>query len=253
MIKTIIIDDEKNATKALEIAINEYCPQIEIIGIANSALDGIKEIQLKSPDLVFTDIEMPQMSGIELIEQFPNRKFDVIFVTAYNQYAVKAFKVAAVDYLLKPINIMELVQAVNKLADKKPIDAEEHNYSMARLKAALSGKLAIPASKGFEYLPLQEIIRIEADGSYSKIITIDNKTRMVSKNLKSFEEILIDDGFYRVHKSHLINLKYIKRFVPEKDGGFIEMTDNSVVLISREVKKDLSLTINKFTLNFKNL
>lgn len=247
MIKAIIIDDEKKAVRALESAINEYCTQVEIVGMAYSALEGIKEIQLKNPDLVFVDIEMPIMSGIELIEQFANRKFEVVFVTAYNQYAVKAFKVCAIDYLLKPLNIMELINAVQKITDKKEKQAENPTHiPIEKLKIALSGKLAIPTTNGSEYININEIIRIEADGSYSKVYTTDGKMRLVTKNLKSFEDSLEGESFFRTHKSHLINIEHIKKYSPVKDGGYIEMIDDSEILVARSVKTILVELINKY-------
>ena len=248
MIKTIIIDDEKNAVKALEVALKEFCPQTEIVGMAYSALDGIKEIQMKNPDLVFVDIEMPNMTGLELIEQFENRKFDVIFVTAYNQYAVKAFKVCAADYLLKPINIMELINAVKRIADRKEKSSEAIPLIQTeKLKIALSGKLSLPTANGSEYIVIKDIVRIEADGSYSKVYTIDKKMRLVSKNLKSFEDSLEGESFFRTHKSHLINIEHIIKYSPVKDGGFIEMADGSEILVARSVKNILAELINKYT------
>ncbi len=248
MIRAIIIDDEKKAIRALEAALNEYCTQIEIVGMANSALEGIKEIQLKNPDLVFVDIEMPIMSGIELIEQFVNRKFEVIFVTAYNQYAIKAFKVSAIDYLLKPLNIMELINAVRKISDKKEKQPEKPTpIPIEKLKIALSGKLALPTANGSEYVNITEIIRVEADGSYSKVFTTDGKMRLVTKNLKSFEDSLDGESFFRTHKSHMINIEHIKKYNPVKNGGFIEMADGSEILVARSVKTILVELINKYT------
>lgn len=245
--RAIIIDDERNAITALEIAIKDYCPEIEIIGTAQSAIDGIKEIQLKQPELVFTDIEMPNMTGLELIESFSDRNFEVIFVTAYNQYAIKAFKVNAIDYLLKPINIIELINSVKKIKareGKKNIS----NSQVEKLKIALSGKLSIPISTGSEYLNIHEIIRIEADGSYVNIYSSDSKVRCVTKNLKSFEESLEDESFFRCHKSHLINLKHIAKYSPVKDGGYIEMTDKSIIPVSRDLKNELFQLIKKYTI-----
>jgi two-component system, LytTR family, response regulator len=247
MIRTIIIDDEKNAIKALEVALTDFCPQIEIVGMACSPLEGIKEIQLKNPDLVFVDIEMPTMSGIELIEQFVNRKFEVIFVTAYNQYAVKAFKVCATDYLLKPLNIMELINAVRKITDRKEKPEEAWpDLQTEKLKMALSGKLSLPTANGSEYINIKDIIRIEADGSYSKVFTNDKKMRLVTKNLKSFEESLEGESFFRIHKSHMINIEHIKKYSPVKDGGTIEMADESEIPVARSVKTALAELINKY-------
>ncbi|MES2593070.1 MAG: LytTR family DNA-binding domain-containing protein [Bacteroidota bacterium] len=245
MLRAVIIDDEKNAVTAMEIAIKEYCPGVEIVGTALSAKDGIKEIQNKNPDLVFVDIEMPQMTGLEMVEQFEHRKFQVIFVTAYNQFAIKAFKVNATDYLLKPINIIELINAINRISDRiaKPaISAIQEE----KIKTALSGKLTIPTATGSEYINIKDIIRIEADGSYSKVFSNDGKMRFVTKNLKSLENSLEGESFFRCHNSHLINVEYIKKYNPAKDKGIIEMTDESSIPVARSVKMDLAELIKKY-------
>jgi two-component system LytT family response regulator len=245
MLKAIIIDDEKNAVTAMEIAIKEYCPDVEIVGVAYAAKEGIKIIQNTNPDIVFVDIEMPQMTGLEMIEQLGSRNFDVIFVTAYNQFAVKAFKVNAIDYLLKPINILELINAVKKIIDRKARETSESSPT-DKIKKILSGKLSIPTASGSEYLNIREIVRIEADGSYSKVYTTDAKCRMVTKNLKSLEGALEGEPFFRCHNSHLINIEFIKKFIPTKDKGSLEMTDGSNVPVARSIKTELAELIKKF-------
>ena len=247
MLKAILIDDEKNAVTAMEIAIKEYCPEIEIVGTALSAKDGIREIQNKNPDIVFVDIEMPQMTGLEMIEQFGDRKFEVVFVTAYNQFAIKAFKVNAIDYLLKPINIVELINAVKKIAGRIQSKNSPTFLPEEKLKRALSGKLTLPTATGSEYLNIKDILRIEADGSYSRVYTTDNKTRLVTKNLKSLETSLEGESFFRCHNSHLINVEYIKKFIPTKDKGLIEMSDDSMIPVARSVKFELAELIRKYT------
>jgi two-component system LytT family response regulator len=245
MLRAIIIDDEKNAVTAMEIAIQDYCPDVEIVGTALSAKEGIKEIQNKNPDLVFVDIEMPQMSGLEMIEQFGKRDFEVVFVTAYNQFAVKAFKVDATDYLLKPINILELINAIKKIQER--IQKNESVIAPTqKIKTALSGKLTLPTANGSEYINIKEVVRIEADGSYSKVFTIDGKMRLVTKNLKSLETSLDGESFFRCHNSHLINVEYIKKFTPTKDKGFLEMIDESDIPVARSVKTELVELIKKY-------
>ncbi len=246
MLKAVIIDDEKNAVTAMEIAIKEYCPEVEIIGTAFSAKDGIKEIQNKNPDIVFVDIEMPQMTGLEMIEQFGSRKFEVIFVTAYNQFAIKAFKVNALDYLLKPINIVELINAIKKIANRIEEKQATSQAQGEKLKMALAGKLTLPTATGSEYINIRDILRIEADGSYSKVYCVDNKMKLVTKNLKSLELSLEGESFFRCHNSHFINLQYIKKYTPTKDKGFIEMTDNSIIPVARSVKIELAELIKKY-------
>ena len=239
MIKAVIIDDEKSAVISIELALTEYCPTIEVVGKSYSAREGIKEIESKNPDLVFLDIQMPHMTGIELLEQIGHRNFEVIFVTAFNEYAIKAFKLNAIDYLLKPISIPELVKAVNKVSGNtdKLITS---NDKLDRLKATLSGKVGLPFSSGTEFIKISDIIRIEADGSYCKVITIDGKIRLISRNLKEMQTSLEGESFYRTHKSHLINLEHIKKYSPLKDGGLIEMADGAKIEIARGNKAEFS-------------
>ena len=239
MIKAVIIDDEKSAVISIELALKEYCPTVEVVGKSFSAKDGIKEIETKKPDLVFLDIQMPHMTGIELLEQIDQRNFDVIFVTAFNEYAVKAFKLNAIDYLLKPISIPELIKAVNKVGGNKD-NQSTANDKLDRLKAALSGKVGLPFSSGTEFIKISDIIRIEADGSYCKVITMDGKTRLISRNLKEMQTSLEEESFYRSHKSHLINLEHINKYSPLKDGGLIEMADGAKIEIARGNKAEFS-------------
>ena len=247
MIKAVIIDDEKQAVLTLESALREFCPQVEIVGTANSAFEGMKIIQTTKPMLVFLDIEMPIMTGIEMIEKISDRQFEVVFVTSYNQYAVRAFKVSAIDYILKPINIIELINAVNKVSERKNIISKSiFSEQDEKLKNIFSGKIGISTLEGTEYVLISDIILFEADGSYTKIYTKDGSKRLVSKNLKHFETILIEDNFYRVHKSFLINIAYIKKYAPSKDGGTIEMVNGSTILVARSTKSLLSDILNKY-------
>ncbi len=242
MIKAVIIDDENSALISLELALKEYCPTVEVVGKSNVAKDGIEEIKIKSPDLVFLDIQMPHMTGIELLEKVGIRNFDVIFVTVYDTFAIKAFKLNAVDYLLKPISIPELIKAVNKVAENRK-DPLESAQRMDRIRASLSGKVGLPFSSGTEYVKIADIIRIEADGSYCKVITMDRKTRLISRNLKEMQGLFEEESFYRTHKSHLINLEHIKKYSPLKDGGLVEMADGANIEIARSNKAEFSLLL----------
>lgn len=239
MIRAVIIDDEKSAVTSIELTLKEYCPSVEVAGTATSAKDGMAQIEVHKPDLVFLDIQMPHMTGVELLEKIGHRDFDVIFVTAFNDYAVKAFKLNAIDYLLKPVSIPELIRAVNKVIEGKG-SRKELPEKMDRLKASLSGKVGLPFSSGTEFIKINEIIRIEADGSYCNVITTDGKTRLISRNLKEMQTALEGESFYRTHKSHLINLEHIKKYSPLKDGGLIEMADGTNIEIARGNKAEFS-------------
>ncbi len=242
MLNVVIIDDEPDAVRFIQGIIQEYCPNLAIAGTANSARDGVSVITQKKPDLVFLDVQMPHGSGFDLLSSFPEKSFDVIFITAFNHYAIQAIKFSAVDYILKPVNISEFIEAVSKVEQKRA-SREYHNidYSnlLENLKTPVPSKLAIPTNDGIEYLNTSEIIRIEADRSYSWFFLTDKKKYLVSRNLKEYQELLSDINFFRPHNSHLINLEHVKKFI-RHEGGYIEMTDGSNVPVSRG-KRDLFL------------
>lgn len=242
-IKTVIIDDEVDAVDFISSIIKEYCPSLEVTGKAFNVNEGVQEILDKKPELVLLDVEMPNGTGFDVLARFPEKSFEVIFITAFNHYAIKAIKYSAVDYILKPINITEFIEAVNKVVQKLPSDKGAGNDSfkvlIENLKTAKPSRLAIPTSDGMEYLNPREIVRIEADRSYSWFFLTGNRKILVSKNLREFQELLGDRDFFRSHNSHLINLKYVKKFI-RKEGGYIEMADGSMIPVSRN-KKDLFL------------
>lgn len=242
-LKTVIIDDEMDAVNFIHSIIREYCPALSVAGTANNAMEGIKVIRDSNPDLVLLDVEMPHGSGFDLLAQFPEKTFDVIFITAFNHYAIKAIKFSAVDYILKPININEFIVAIEKVAEKRSSPSlPNRNFEtlLENLNTASPGKLAIPTSEGMEYLSTKEIIRIEADRSYSWFFLTGKRKILVSKNLKEYQDLLNDRNFFRSHNSHLINLEHVKKYI-RADGGAIEMVDGSQVPISR-TRRDLFLT-----------
>jgi two-component system LytT family response regulator len=236
----VIVDDEADAVNFIRSIIGEYCPDLEIVGVANSAGEGVQMILKHHPDLVFLDVEMPHGSGFDLLARFPEKMFDVIFITAFNQYALRAIKFSAVDYILKPINISEFIEAVKKVTEKR-LQGFSRNTGyhelLENLKSTLPTRLAIPVSDGLEYLNAREIIRIEADRSYSRFYLVNKKTYLVSKNLKEYQDLLTHGNFFRPHHSHLINLEYVKKYV-RQEGGFIEMVDGAAVPLSR-LKREL--------------
>ena len=242
-LKTIIIDDEQNAVDFIFSIIGEYCPGLEVIGKAFNITEGVERIQELKPDLVFLDVEMPNGTGFDLLANFPEKNFDVVFITAFNHYAIRAIKFSAVDYILKPINISEFIEAVNRVIQKRADSTSRNNENfkilMENLKTSLPSRLAIPTSDGMEYLNPKDIVRIEADRSYTWFYLSPNRKILVSKHLKEFQELLSDRYFFRSHNSHLINLKYVRKYV-RRDGGYIEMQDGSEIPISRN-RKDLFL------------
>jgi len=240
-LKTIIIDDEPDAVDFISSIICEYCPGLEVAGKAYDISEGVQVIKDQLPDLVFLDVEMPHGTGFDLLANFPEKEFDVIFITAFNHYAIKAIKFSAVDYILKPINVNEFIEAVNKVMQKRSNTMFRGNENikalLENLRTAVPSRLAIPTSDGMEYLNPKEIIRIEADRSYSWFYLAGDRKILVSRNLKEFQVLLSDRHFFRPHNSYLINLKYVKKYV-RKEGGYIEMQDGSEIPVSRN-KKDL--------------
>ncbi len=242
-LRTIIVDDEPDAVDFIFSIIGEYCPDLEVVGKAHDVRDGISKINEIKPDLVFLDVEMPNGTGFDLLTHFPDKIFDVVFITAFNHYAIQAIKFSAVDYILKPININEFIDAVKKVIHKRSNNMFRGNENvkilLENLKSGLPSRLAIPTSDGMEYLNPKDIVRIEADRSYSWFYLSGNRKILVSKHLKEFQDLLSDRYFFRSHNSHLINLKYVRKYI-RKEGGYIEMQDGSEIPISRN-RKDLFL------------
>jgi two-component system LytT family response regulator len=242
-LKTIIVDDEQDAVNFISSIIGEYCPSLEVVAMANNIIQGISAINDKKPDLLFLDVEMPNGNGFDLLAQFPEKDFDVVFITAFNHYAIKAIKFSAVDYILKPININEFIEAVSRVIKKRSERHSQGNESikilMENLRTSPPSRMAIPTADGMEYLNPKDIIRIEADRSYSWFYLAGSRKILVSKHLKEFQELLSDRNFFRAHNSHLVNLKYVKKYI-RKEGGYIEMTDGAMIPVSRN-RKDLFL------------
>jgi two-component system, LytTR family, response regulator len=249
LLKTLIVDDEPDALNFIATLVREYCPALEVVGTAGTAREGIRKIIDAQPDLVFLDVEMPHGSGFDLLAEFPRKTFDVIFITAFNHYAIKAIKFSAVDYILKPININEFIQAVEKVVEKRstsPSRNENYTALLENLKNNVPSKLAIPTSDGMEYLNTRDIIRIEADRSYCWFFLRNQRKVLVSKNLKEYQELLNDRNFFRTHNSHLINMEHVRKYI-RHDGGAVEMEDGSQVPISRNRRELFLIHMGRMT------
>ncbi len=239
-IKAILIDDELNSLQNLERKLQEFCPDVDIVAVTQKPEDGLLLIRQHQPEVVFLDIEMPRMSGFRLLEELGEYDFNIIFTTAYNNYSIDAIRISAFDYLVKPIGIEDLQKAVERLAKPKGAQTKE---KIDILKKSLSDnrsqedKIAISTSEGIEFVPIKNILHIESKSNYSKIYLPEDKTIMVSKILKDFEEMLSSYNFLRIHNSHLINLNYIKKYI-RKHGGQVMLQDGTVIEISRRKKEE---------------
>jgi two-component system LytT family response regulator len=243
MITALLVDDEKKNRDSLKKLLTEYCPAVEVIGEAGSVEEAILFLRKQKPGLVFLDVEMPNGSGFDLLRQVDRIDFKIIFVTAHSHYAIKAIRFSAVDYLLKPVDTDDLIAAVKK-ASEENVNTEEHYKGLLNnLSTTTSYKLAIPIKDGFAFLAPDEIIRLQADGTYTHIYTSTEKYTG-TKNIKEYEQLLADQNFFRSHNSHLINLKHVKRF-SRLDGYFVHMSDSSVAEISRRKKEEFIEMMSK--------
>lgn len=241
MIKTLIIEDEQKSRDVLLKIIEKNCPQLTVVGTASSVAEGVSQIKALSPELVFLDITMPDGSGFDLLEQVQGYKFDLIFATASNNHAIRAFKYSACDYLLKPIDVEELKSAVTRIEKRKTEtpDMQNLNFLIQQLKRSDDNfqKITLPTGNAYEIINLKDIVRCEADGSYTYFYLTDKRKLMVSASLKHYEELLPEQDFIRVHHHNLINMNHVVRFLKE-DGGYAVMSDGSKIEISRR-KKDV--------------
>lgn len=243
-IKAIIVDDEQHCIDALQAMLQKKCPEVTILAGVNSVREARQLIDELQPDLVFLDVEMPHQNGFELLKLFDKVTFDVIFTTAYEQYALKAIKFNALDYLLKPFSVQELQEALRKYYERRM--QKQNNSSIAPLEVFLQNmktlqqtnkKIALPTINGLVFMPVQNIVRCESTGNYTKIFFTDKKQLLVSKPLKEFEELLTDVDFFRVHNSHLINLQQMESYL-QGEGGFALMSDGTQVEVSRRRKAE---------------
>lgn len=239
--KAVIIDDEAGSRNNLKFLLERFCPQVEVAGWANNVGEGLELIAKEAPDLVFLDIEMPEQDGFQLIEQLPTYdRPKIIFTTAYEQYAVKAFKVSAADYLLKPIDIDELKNTVERIDKER---AHSWKQALERFKDIAPKKLVIPHQSGITFLEENEIICLEANRNYTEIHTKKGKKIMVAKTLGDFEEMLTSNTFFRVHRSFIINLQALEQWV-SKEGGYLLMSNQLRVPLARNRREQFFKVIH---------
>lgn len=238
-LRAVIAEDEPRNVENLRKILENHCDDVEVVGTADSVKSAVDIIKKTNPHVLFLDIEMPPHKGFEVLEQFPTINFDVIFITAHEEYALQAIKFAALDYLLKPISIEEVKQSLKKVNRNRN---GQSNELAAILKEYLKdkentfSKIVIPSNDGYNVVDLTNIVYCEACDSYTKIHTDENKVHLISKPLKEYDELLSDKGFYRVHKSYLVNVNHIRKII-KGIGAAVIMSDNTNIPISMR-KKD---------------
>lgn len=239
--KAIIVDDELGARESLSKMLEKNCKNIQVVAKADNMMNAFVEITNHQPDLVFLDIEMPNGNAFDLLEKFKEINFNIIFVTAYDHYAIKAIKFSAIDYILKPVDPEELITAVSRFESQH----ETKNSLDKKFKTLLSNvkpenklkKVGIPDGDGLVFINLADIIRCDSDGNYTYFLLTSGKKIVASRTLGEYEQMFAEDNFFRVHRSHLINLEHVKKYI-KGEGGYVVMSDNSQVEVSRRNKNE---------------
>lgn len=248
MIKAILIDDEAKARRILEALLKEYCTDVEIVATAADVPSGVIAINQHKPDVLFLDVEMPGYTGFQLLDFFRDIDFDIVFTTAHSDYAVQAFRVSAIDFLLKPIQISELIAAVDKVRAKQGHNKERLTVLKENFKDNTVKKLALPVAEGLIFADTDTLTHLEADGAYTHFHFEDGKKVVVSKKIKEFEEALTQQSsFFRTHRSFIVNLKKIKQYV-KQEGGYVLLENDIQVPLARERKDEFLQVIERMSL-----
>ncbi len=232
-IRTVIVDDEPAAVEVIQMLLQEFSTDIQLEGTAKNGLEAVQLISRCKPDLVFLDVDMPVMNGFQVLEKFPGTNFEVIFTTGSSEHALKALKVKAIDYLLKPIDPADFILAVEQ-ARNQIVSGMKKNIATP----AAPSRIQLPAQNGIIFLDEQDIIHIEGQGSYCQVYTAKKEKILVSRNIGQLHEKLTEDLFFRCHNSHIINLGYVAKFL-HKDGYMVELKDGTLIDVSRRSKEKL--------------
>jgi two-component system LytT family response regulator len=250
-LKALVVDDEFNARSNLKLLLDEFCPEIEVIDTAESADDARRKIEETKPDVLFLDIAMPNEDGFALLKSIPNQNFSVVFTTAYNEFALKAFKANAIDYIEKPISIEDLQNATQKLvklhgSSEQRSSKELNEFIEEVIEPKALDRISIPTRDGYIILKNEEILHLEASDNYTMIYLENGKRHLSSKNIKIYEENLDKSVFYRIHKSHIINVKnHLKEF-SRSEGNVAILSSGKLVPVSRRKLTDFLTFINTF-------
>jgi two-component system LytT family response regulator len=242
----IIVDDEKHCRDVLALLLQKFCPQVQVLASCADGQAGVDAITLHRPDMVFLDIEMPGMNGFDMLEACRYTHFKLIFTTAYNEYAIKAIRHNALDYILKPVDKDELVQAVQRAAQERSSQPSNHIEGLIEYlnKQKAGDRIALPTLEGLQILQSEDIYYCESDGGYTRFFLNNGKVSLISKTLKEVEEVLESKGFCRIHNSYLINLRYVQKYV-RGDGGEVIMANGSNIPVSRNKKQDFLNLLEK--------
>ncbi|GAB2596840.1 LytR/AlgR family response regulator transcription factor [Spirosoma areae] len=241
MIRVILIDDEPNAVGLLALRLSQHCPQVEVVASCTNSHKGVQAILDYQPDVVFLDIEMPQMNGFQVLEAVAGVPFSLVFVTAYDKFALKAFRYSAVDYLLKPIDTQELIQAVQRVEKSQKTGPEQIGHLRGQLTNStktLPDRLALPYQNGVAFVDMKDILYCESDDNYTKFYLADGQHYLATKSMRDIQDLLEERDFLRIHRQYLINLNHIKKFV-KGEGNYVVMTNGQSIPVSRAQKDRL--------------
>ncbi len=247
-IRTILVDDENSSLIILKTLLEKHTPDVEIIGTAKNVEEAVNLINETKPDLVFLDINLPDGDGFLILEKAEYKDFKVIFSTAYDQYAIRAFEVSALHYLLKPIKPQDLKDAVNRYHQSEDLEWQNKMDVFNNALQQKQSRLVLPTSGGIHIIDINDIVRCESSNNYTTFYLADKHKIVVSKPINFYEAILSESHFCRLHNKHIVNLNYIKKYVKGR-GGYVELTDGSQVDVSEGRKKDFIEKLNQFTLN----
>jgi two-component system, LytTR family, response regulator len=240
MIKLIIIDDEEKVRETLEGLLSKYCPKITVVATADSVKTGIDAVKLHGPDIVLLDIQMPGGGGFEFLKQAAPFNFQLIFITAYQEHAIRAFKFSALDYLLKPVDATELQAAINRAEQairKEDLLSRLDVLASNLAENKINKRIVLKTFESIYVISLKDIVRCEAEGSYSRFFMKDKRKILVSRQLKEFEELFESENFSRVHKTHLVNMEFVEQY--RKADGTLKLTDGTVIPVAQRKKEEV--------------